>query len=237
VSARAAAARRESPLSNSGTDAEQDARAETVAVLDDLKERLSKAETSSEQYRKQAEVLQSKLDDAIKEQVKFEEKVHEAEEQIEALQNAKRDAARQMREMEAIYEGERVAMTREKEEMGNREEEMQTVIQRLKDSLSQRNNTDEDMRPSRQGTLQNNSNTRWILLDICMLMFSCCSKRLAICRRRELCAAVLASPQRLSKQFQTSTTKRQINRVPAVRAGRGPNQTSRVRKPRRRPAA
>ncbi|KAK2003215.1 hypothetical protein LX36DRAFT_651374 [Colletotrichum falcatum] len=154
VSARAAAAsRRNSVMGNSNnsgsTEAEEAARAETVALLDDLKERLSKAEVSSDQYRKQVEVLQTRLDDAIKESSKLEEKVHEAEEQIETLRKEKRDAAKKMREMEAIYEAERSSMTKEKEEMSNREEEMQTIIQRLKDTLSQRAN-DEEGRPSRQ---------------------------------------------------------------------------------------
>lgn len=96
-------------------------------------------------------MLQSKLDDVVKEQAKLEEKLHEGEEQIETLRNEKREIARQMREMEAIYEAERSSMTKEKEEMANREEEMQLVIQRLKDGLAQRNNADDDGRPSRQG--------------------------------------------------------------------------------------
>ncbi|KAL2133022.1 hypothetical protein VTI74DRAFT_3028 [Chaetomium olivicolor] len=160
VSARAAAhQRRESMLANGAAvngkispspdvEREEAIRAETVAIIDDLKERLAQAESASETYKRQAEVLQSKLDDAHKEQAKLEEKVHESEEQIESLTNEKREAARQMREMETIYEAERSAMMKEKEEMANREEEMQTVIQRLKDSLAQRN-SDED-RPTRQ---------------------------------------------------------------------------------------
>ncbi|KAL2178158.1 uncharacterized protein P884DRAFT_133497 [Thermothelomyces heterothallicus CBS 202.75] len=160
VSARAAAhQRRESMLSNSTTingkgagssdiEREEALRAETVAIIDDLKERLAQAESGFEAYKRQAEVLQSKLDDALKEQAKLEERVHESEEQIEALTNEKRDALRQIREMETIYEGERSAMMKEKEEMANREEEMQAIIQRLKDSLAQRNH-DED-RPTRQ---------------------------------------------------------------------------------------
>lgn len=163
VSARAAAhQRRESLLSNSTTNAngasatdmdrEEAIRAETVALLDDLKERLSKAESASETFKRQVDVLQDRFDEAVKEQAKLEEKVHESEEQIEALANEKREAARQMREMESIYEAERSAMMKEKDEMGNREEEMQKIIQRLKDSLAQRNNLDED-RPTRQCTL------------------------------------------------------------------------------------
>ncbi|KAK0635934.1 hypothetical protein B0T17DRAFT_484161 [Bombardia bombarda] len=160
-SARAAASqRRESLLGNSITSAsvngnngadverEEAIRAETVALLDDLNDRLSKAEKASETHKRQTEVLQSKLDESLKEQAKLEEKVHENEEQIEWLTNEKREGARQMREMESIYEAERSAMMKEKDEMANREEEMQAVIQRLKDSLSQRNH-DED-RQTRQ---------------------------------------------------------------------------------------
>lgn len=135
---------------NSSPDVARDEaiRAEMVVIIDDLRERLAQAESSSETNKRQVEVLQSKLDDALQEQAKLEEKVHESEEQIEALSNEKRDAARQMREMETIYEAERSAMTNEKEDFANREEEMQTIIQRLKDSLAQRN-LDED-RPTRQ---------------------------------------------------------------------------------------
>ncbi|KAI5859726.1 hypothetical protein GGS23DRAFT_607327 [Durotheca rogersii] len=150
MSARAAATHRAtSSLSISSTASDAEARAETVALIGDLKARLQKADAASEQHRKQAEVLQSRLDDALKEQAKLEERVHESEEQIEALRNEKREAARQMREMEAIYEAERGSMMKEKEEMANREEEMQSVINRLKEALNQRN-ADEESRPTRQ---------------------------------------------------------------------------------------
>ena len=161
VSARAAAGqRRESPLasangpsSNTATvEAEEAARAETVALLDDLKGRLAKAETTSEEYRKQAEVLQSRLDETVSEQVKYEEKCHEHEEQIEALQNEQREATRKIREMEAIYEAERSSMVKEKEEMSNREEQLQMIIARLKDSLNQKmskEDNDDEVRSTR----------------------------------------------------------------------------------------
>lgn len=137
VSARAAAARRDTGLSN----AEADARAEAAAALEDLQKRLEKEEKQSLQYHRQAEVLQSKLDESVKESAKLEEKAHEFEEQIETLKNEKREMTRQMREMESIYEAERSSILKEKEDMSNREEEMQAMIQRLKDSLAQRNNT------------------------------------------------------------------------------------------------
>ena len=91
------------------------------------------------------------MEDALRESAKLEEKVHEQEEQVETLKNEKREVTRQIREMESIYEAERSSILKEKEEMANREEEMQAVIQRLKDSLAQRNNGDDEGRPSRQG--------------------------------------------------------------------------------------
>ncbi|KAF4634807.1 hypothetical protein G7Y89_g3294 [Cudoniella acicularis] len=136
--------------SSAASEADDDARAETVALLDDLKERLHTAENASEQFQKQAQVLQSRLDEAVKEQGKLEDRLHENEERLESLENEKRDALRQRREMETIYEAERSSMTKEREEMANREEEMQTIIQRLKDSLSQRSNTDDESRLSRR---------------------------------------------------------------------------------------
>jgi chromosome segregation ATPase len=154
VSARVAAAqRRESPLnpasnSTANIEAEEAARAETLAVLDDLKERLARAEGSAEQFQRQAEVLQSRLDESQSEHAKLEEKVHEQDEQLEALRNEARDAQRQIQQMETIYEGERSAMAKEKDAMSNREEELQAVIRRLKDSLAQR--ADDEGRPSRQ---------------------------------------------------------------------------------------
>lgn len=160
VSARAAVVRRDTGgLSN----AESDARAETASALEDLQKRLEQEERQSELYKKQAEVLQSKLDDNVKESAKLEEKVHEQEEQIDTLNNEKREATRQIREMESIYESERSRILKEKEEMSNREEEMQRVIQRLKDSLAQRNNGDDEGRPSRQG--------KWLTLSACARAF------------------------------------------------------------------
>lgn len=136
--------------SSVASDANDEARAETVALLDDLKERLHNAETTSEQFQKEAQVLQSRLDEALQEQGKLEERSHEQEEKLELLENEKRDALREKREMENIYEAERSSMTKEKEEMSNREEEMQVIIQRLKDSLSQRSNPDDESRISRR---------------------------------------------------------------------------------------
>jgi chromosome segregation ATPase len=121
-----------------------------VVLIDDLKERLRKSETESEQFQKQAQVLQMRLDEALGEQGKFEDRLHESDEKLEALQNEQREAQKQKREMEAIYEAERSSMMKDREEMANREEEMQVIIQRLKDSLSQKSSADDESRISRR---------------------------------------------------------------------------------------
>lgn len=119
--------------------------------MEDLQQRLQKEETLSEQYRTQAEVLQSKLDEALRDSAKWEERLHECEGKLGALHNEKKEATRQIREMETIYEAERSAMIKEKERLADKEDEMQAVIQRLKSSLAQRNNTEDDARQPRQG--------------------------------------------------------------------------------------
>lgn len=121
--------------------------------MDDLKERLQKAELASEEFQKQALVLQTRLDDALKEQGKLEDRIHEDEERFEMVENEKRESQRQLNELERIFEAERVTVMKDKEESQSREEELEEVIQRLKENLAQKDarlGTDEDGRLPRQ---------------------------------------------------------------------------------------
>ncbi|KAL4896874.1 hypothetical protein BDV59DRAFT_79719 [Aspergillus ambiguus] len=133
---------------------EEDARAQNAALIDDLKEQLQKAETASEQYRKQLGVLQMRLDEAVSEQGKLEDQAHEKDSRIEALNGEIRDHVRQIRDLEQAHELERNAMLQEKEQQSSREEEMQATIQRLKDSLAQK---DTDKNVSRSSSFRNRS--------------------------------------------------------------------------------
>jgi len=99
---------------------------------------LQRTEEVSSEYEKQIQMLQSRLDDAVKEQGKLEERLHEEEERVEGLENDKRESIRQKRELEAIYEAERAAVIKDKDATHAREEELQHIIQRLKDSLAQK---------------------------------------------------------------------------------------------------
>ncbi|CAO2654177.1 Nn.00g109100.m01.CDS01 [Neocucurbitaria sp. VM-36] len=141
VSARSAAKRpaASSNLSNGASQADatdDEARDEQTAYLQDLKDRLQKAETEAEERQKQVEVLNARLDDALQEQAKLEERAHEEEEKAESLENDKRELTRQHRELEGIYEAERAQAMKEKEETQTREDELQDTIQRLKESMA-----------------------------------------------------------------------------------------------------
>lgn len=87
-----------------------------------------------------------RLDEAISEQSKLEDQAHERDSRIEALNNEIRDQGRQIRDLEQNHESERNAMLQEKEQHTSREEEMQATIQRLKDSVAQK-----DMRMNSEG--------------------------------------------------------------------------------------
>ena len=118
-------------------DSDDDVKQERLALVDDLKERLTRAELASEEYQKQAEVLQRKLDEALEEQSKLEHRLHEEEESVEKLVMENKEALRQRRELENQYKSERNAMMSSKEEFHAREEELLAVINRLKTSLAE----------------------------------------------------------------------------------------------------
>ncbi|CAL5875224.1 uncharacterized protein PFLUO_LOCUS9528 [Penicillium psychrofluorescens] len=165
VSARAAArkpGRSNLSMSNvprmSNDPSDEEARAQNVALIDELREQLQKAETASDQYEKQLGVLQMRLDEAISEQGKLEDQAHERDSRVETLNNDIKDQARQIREMEQNHESERNAMLQEKEQQVSREEEMQATIQRLKESISQKDgrmNVEGDRQISRSSSFRN----------------------------------------------------------------------------------
>lgn len=123
-----------------------DAKAEAAAVIDDLRERLQKAELAAEEAQKEKAVVQARFDEINKEHNNLEESVHEQEERLEQLENEKKESVRQRREFEAIYEAERAQSMKEKEELQVREEELRDTIQRLKETMAQKEMRSEDER-------------------------------------------------------------------------------------------
>jgi chromosome segregation ATPase len=126
---------------------DDEARAQNAALIEELKEQLQKAETASEQYQRQLGVLQMRLDEAVTEQGKLEEQAHEKDSTLEALTTEIREHARQLRDIEQAHDQERNAMLQDKEQQASREEELQATIQRLKETVAQKDirvNTDTD---------------------------------------------------------------------------------------------
>ena len=106
--------------------------------MDELRNRLRKAETTSEEYQRHLAMLQTRLDDSLQQQGMLEDRVQENIGAIEALEIEKTQAARQRREMESNFEAERISIMKDKNEMKAKEEELLAVNQRLKETLAQR---------------------------------------------------------------------------------------------------
>lgn len=127
--------------------AAEDARAgAAAAALDDMRERLQKAELAADEQAKQAAILQARLDDTNKEHSKLEESVHEHQERVEELENEKKESIRKCREIETIYESYQAAALKDREEAQAREEELRKTVQRMKETQKDMR-TDDDKRP------------------------------------------------------------------------------------------
>ncbi|KAF2487077.1 hypothetical protein BDY17DRAFT_244194 [Neohortaea acidophila] len=136
VSARAAA-RKPAPSAGS-SETDDDAKAELQARLDELQDKLLRTEAAVEESRKHGEVLQIKLDEALKEQGMLEESVHEHTQRVEQLEAEKKESARTRRELEQTYEVERSQATREREQSTAEREALTQNMQRLRETLAQR---------------------------------------------------------------------------------------------------
>ena len=126
---------------------EEDARAESISIMDELKSQVRKAETASEEYQRQLNMLQTRLDDSLLYQAKLEDQTAECMGKMEELENEIITESRQRREMENSFDAERAAFSRDKGEQKVKEAELESTIQRLKESLAQRelrSNLDED---------------------------------------------------------------------------------------------
>ena len=127
---------------------EDDARAERGSLMDELRSRVLKAETASEDYQRQLKLLQARLDESQQEQGQLEERLHQSNKNVEELETDQAHFARQKREMQDMYETERTSMLKDNAGQKAREDELIFANQRLKESLAQREtrNTGEDSR-------------------------------------------------------------------------------------------
>lgn len=132
-----ASAKKSGAKDNKAQD-DDDSKAETTALVDDLKEQLRKTETASEEYQKQLHVLQFRLDEAMAAQTELEETSNQHAETIAKLEADSKDAQRTKNDMQTKLESEQQSNNSEREAASTRETELTEVIARLKDSLAQR---------------------------------------------------------------------------------------------------
>lgn len=124
-----------------GTEDEEESRGLNAEIIAELKEHVRRAEDASEQYRKQIEVLQRRLDDFTEQQTAAEEREYQRQSALDVLRAEVKETARQMREMEQVHENEVNALLQEREIQASREAQMQVVIHRLNETLRSRDAT------------------------------------------------------------------------------------------------
>ena len=117
---------------------EDDARAEHISMMDELRSRVQKAETASEEYQRQLNLLQARLNESQQEHGQLEDRLHQNNMKVEELESDSAQFARQKREMQDLHDTERTSLLKDVAEQKKREEELVSVNQRLKESLTQR---------------------------------------------------------------------------------------------------
>ncbi|KAI4164824.1 MAG: hypothetical protein LQ342_001457 [Letrouitia transgressa] len=154
-------------LSNVLDDAdEEEARAEHASLMEELRTRVQKAEEASEEYRRQLNLLQTRLDESLQEHEKLEDQLLKGHQRAEELESEIKQTARQKREMEQLFDSERDAMEKDKAKQQVREEELLSANRRMKESLAQRETRSieaENENLSATGELEKDSSTPLIL--------------------------------------------------------------------------
>ncbi|KAL8783737.1 MAG: hypothetical protein Q9213_004418 [Squamulea squamosa] len=117
---------------------EADARAENALLMKELRHRVQKAESLSEEYQRQLHSLQRRLNDSVQDHGKLEDQLHEREAKIADYGSQAKQAVRQRRELEKNFDFERSAMLQDQTQQKAVEEELRAINQRLKDSLAER---------------------------------------------------------------------------------------------------
>lgn len=128
---------------------DEDERNANTQIMADLKEQVQRAEQASEQYRKQLEIMQQRLDDATNEQTAAEERDFQRQTELDKLRAEVKELARQRREIEMSHDSEKKMLLQERERSNGKEAELQGVIGRLNETL--RNKGIEKSNASRAG--------------------------------------------------------------------------------------
>jgi len=117
---------------------DEDSKASTAQLIAGLREQVQRAELASEQYRKQLEVMQKRLDDTAAEQTAAEERDYQRQTEIDRLRAEIKESIRQRRELELAYDSEKHLLLQERERQAGTEADLRSVINRLNEALRSR---------------------------------------------------------------------------------------------------
>ncbi|EXJ89297.1 hypothetical protein A1O3_02363 [Capronia epimyces CBS 606.96] len=121
------------------TDAEdEEVKSANAQLIADLKEQVQRAEQASEQYRKQLEIMQRRLDETAAEQTSAEERDYQRQTELDRLRAEIKDLTRQRRELELTYNEDKQVFLEERERQAVKEADLQGVIGRLNEALRAR---------------------------------------------------------------------------------------------------
>ncbi|KAK4948071.1 hypothetical protein LTR10_013125 [Elasticomyces elasticus] len=117
---------------------DEEAKSANAQLIADLKEQVDRAEQASEQYRRQLEVMQQRLDEVAAEQTTAEERDYQRQTDLDRLKAQIKDSERQYRELEVTYNEDKDTFLQERDRQARREAELQAVISRLNETLRTR---------------------------------------------------------------------------------------------------
>lgn len=138
----------------------EEAKSANAQLIADLKEQVHRAEQASEQYRRQLEVMQQRLDEVAAEQTSAEERDYQRQTDLDRLKAQIKDSERQYRELEVTYNEDKDTFLQERERQARREAELQAVISRLNETL--RTRSADKLSASRSGSNQPNADDEGI---------------------------------------------------------------------------
>jgi chromosome segregation ATPase len=128
---------------------DEDERNANAQLMTDLKEQVQRAEQASEQYRKQLELMQQRLDETTNEQTAAEERDFQRQTELDKLRAEIKELARQRRELTMTHDSEKRMLLQDRERSSAKEAQLQATISRLNETL--RNKGIERSNASRAG--------------------------------------------------------------------------------------
>ena len=117
---------------------EDDSRAEHAQLVEELRQQVQKAEMASEQYQKEVEMLQMRIQEVVGERNTLEDQILQKNADTDAVHDEARDIMRQKKELEQAHKVEKELILKEREDHINKEQELQGIIQRLNETIRQK---------------------------------------------------------------------------------------------------